>query len=414
MQRVIIVAEQASHHMGGESVLPLHYFREFRAAGVDAWLVVHERCRSELLEAIPSPDLDRLYFCQDTVVQRLLWRFGSKFPHRARMLLIEFPSALLTQYAQRKMLRKLVPALKAAVVHQPTPVSPMLPSAIWEVGAPVVIGPMNGGMQLPVRFMSLWQRIWTLVLALAKVLLGPTHLVIPGKRRAALLLAANKRTAATLSRINLGPCQILSENAVDMALWQGDGDSGGVAAKGEFRIAYVGRLVKLKAVDVLLEATALARAQSGHDIRLDIVGDGSERRDLECLAGKLGIGDVVAFQGHRSQECCRHVVGACDVFAFPSVQDCGGAAVLEAMSLARPVIAMAWGGPLEYVDDSCGVLIAPGRRGQVVRDWADAILRLLADSSLRHTMGTAGRRKIEQDYTWQGRASRMLDIYSSL
>src|SRR5258708_39452367 len=51
--RVVIVAEHASLKFGGEAALPLHYFRVLRRRNVAAWLVVHERTRSELEHAFP-------------------------------------------------------------------------------------------------------------------------------------------------------------------------------------------------------------------------------------------------------------------------------------------------------------------------------------------------------------------------
>ena len=55
---------------------------------------------------------------------------------------------------QRKIVRDLVAEHGVDVVHEPIPVSPRQPSLMYEVGARVVIGPMNGGMNYPPAFAS--------------------------------------------------------------------------------------------------------------------------------------------------------------------------------------------------------------------------------------------------------------------
>ena len=52
--RVLIVSEHASVKFGGEAILPWHYFRILRRRGVEAWLVVHERTRDELISLLPE------------------------------------------------------------------------------------------------------------------------------------------------------------------------------------------------------------------------------------------------------------------------------------------------------------------------------------------------------------------------
>src|ERR1700759_2101763 len=52
--RICIVADNASTRFGGESFLPLNYFRLLRRRGVDAWLVPHDRVRAELETVLPQ------------------------------------------------------------------------------------------------------------------------------------------------------------------------------------------------------------------------------------------------------------------------------------------------------------------------------------------------------------------------
>src|SRR4051794_11585648 len=106
--RVLIVAEHASTRFGGEAVLPYHWFRLLRARGIDAWMVVHDRCRKELGELLPPADLAHVRFVPDTALQKWLWRWFGRLPERIRTCTIAQVSALITQHMQRKVVRELV------------------------------------------------------------------------------------------------------------------------------------------------------------------------------------------------------------------------------------------------------------------------------------------------------------------
>ena len=70
---------------------------------------------------------------------------------------------------------------------------------------------------------------------------------------------------------------------------------------------------------------------------------------------RLGLDDRVHFAGTQPQTECAARLRALDALVLPSLYECGGAVVLEAMASGLPVIATAWGGPLDYLDESCGV-----------------------------------------------------------
>ena len=149
--RVLIVSEHASAKFGGEACLPLHYFRILRRRGVEAWLVVHERTRPELVELLPG-EVDRMHFIPDTRVNVMAWKLGRFLPDRIGAMTFGWASRLDTQAAARRLVRRLVAEHGVDVVHQPIPVSPREPSLMHGVGAAVVIGPMNGGMSYPPAF----------------------------------------------------------------------------------------------------------------------------------------------------------------------------------------------------------------------------------------------------------------------
>lgn len=405
--RVLIVAENASTRFGGESFLPFHYFRVLRARGVETWLLCHQRVADEVQQAFPN-EFQRLFFVTDSRVQRLLWRASQRLPAWVDRTLITPVAHLLTQVAQRDVARRLVAELKIDVVHEPIPVSPRQPSALHRVGAPTVIGPMNGGMSYPEAYLQMEGRAERAVARVGYLLADVLNRVIPGKRRAALLLVANQRTRDALPAVlREVPVMELAENGVDLSRFRSAPRESpqGTAT----RIAFVGRLIDLKGVDILLDA--LASIQRPPGIELEIVGDGPARAALEQQMCALGLSSRVRFYGFVSQDHVPKILAQSDILVLPSLRECGGAVVLEAMALRLPVIATRWGGPSQYLDETCGVLIEPTPRPQFVRSLARAISDLAVEPARRKALGDAGRAKVERVYDWDRKIDRILEIY---
>ena len=131
----------------------------------------------------------------------------------------------------------------------------------------------------------------------------------------------------------------------------------------------------------------LARvSQQGISTRLVMVGDGSERTNVEHRARCLGVYDKCVFVG--KQPNIVDYLSAADVLLLPSEQESFGLAALEAMACEVPVIASRVGGIPEVVTDGeTGFL---SEVGDVEKMSADAA-RLLTDATLRREMGKRAR-----------------------
>jgi glycosyltransferase involved in cell wall biosynthesis len=413
--RVLIVAENASAVFGGEAALPLHYFRVLDRRGIPVWLVTHARTRAELSELYPGND--RIVYVEDSRWHRFLWQLGLRLPAMVSHLTTGFLSRLSTQLAQRRIARRLVRENGIGVVHQPMPVSPKEPSLLYGFGVPVVIGPMNGGMDYPPAFARQRGRVEQALLRLGRASASALNRIMPGKRRAAILLVANQRTRDALPGSVLTRNVLeLVENGVDLGLWQdrSPGESRGTSAVVTF--VFMGRLIPLKAVDLLLRAFAVASRAA--PMRLLILGDGEQRSELDALAAELGLArdssgraNTVEFAGWLPQSACVQRMSGADVLVMPSLHDCGGAVVLEAMALAKPVIATAWGGPLDYLDASCGMLVAPASAQAIMDGFAAAMIELASSADVRSAMGASAIARIRRDFDWERKVDRIVALY---
>lgn len=405
--RILIVADNASSRFGGEAFLPLNYFRLLRARNIDAQLLVHERNRSELITLFPD-DLDRLYFVNDTLLHKFAFRLGGYLPRRIGTLSTDFVIQLSTQISQRHVISRLSKIHGLDVIHVPTPVSPKTPSLIYGFDSSVVMGPLNGGMEYPDAFRREESLSSRLLVALGRILANVLNFIIPGKRKAEVILVANRRTHDALPRGLAGRVVELVENGVDFAVWR-RGETR-ATPDNTVKLIFVGRLVDWKAVEIALEA--IQRLQGVADVSLEIIGDGPMRENWQALSRSMGLSSVVKFSGWMSQKDCALRLQQADAFILPSLFECGGAVVLEAMAMGLPVIATAWGGPLDYLDDSCGVLIPPISRESLIAGFSVGIKKLAQSPTLRDELGQAGYERAKSHFGWEEKIDRILELYA--
>jgi glycosyltransferase involved in cell wall biosynthesis len=156
-------------------------------------------------------------------------------------------------------------------------------------------------------------------------------------------------------------------------------------------VLFVGRLESEKRVDELLRA--YARVPRGLESRMEIIGTGSQGERLRSLAAALGIAPRVTFRGRVSDAELAAAYGASDIFCIPGIAELQSLVTLEAMSAGKPVIA-ANAMALPH-------LVQPGRNGYLytpgdLAGLAAHLTTLITQPGLRHTMGRASRRMVDE------------------
>ncbi len=143
------------------------------------------------------------------------------------------------------------------------------------------------------------------------------------------------------------------------------------------------------------------------EARFLLLGDGAERQALQAEAVRLQVQEAVIFAGFRND--VSDLVSQCRLFVLPSFVEAFGLSLVEAMALARPVVAMRAGGPLEIVlDGETGLLVAPADSSAL----AEAMLTLLTDPARAARMGEAGLRRMQTRFTADTMARRTEAVYA--
>jgi len=168
------------------------------------------------------------------------------------------------------------------------------------------------------------------------------------------------------------------------------------------------RLQKEKDIPTLLRA--MNRLAAAHPksppAKCLIAGEGDERASLESLARSLFLSNSVQFLGFRND--IPALIDACDLFVLPSLAEPFGLVLLEAMALAKPIIATNTGGPPEIIaHNRTGLLVPPSDPAAL----AAAMQRLIENPEERRAFSAAPHARYLTHFTANKMATQILALY---
>ncbi|MFZ5597831.1 MAG: 1,4-alpha-glucan branching protein domain-containing protein [Bacillota bacterium] len=194
-------------------------------------------------------------------------------------------------------------------------------------------------------------------------------------------------------------------NPDNLASGLNDGDSGAGGA-GPL-IAFLGRLVPEKGIQVLIEA--MPRIRAGHPgAVLVVAGRGPYEEDLKSLARHLGQEDNIKFIGFVDDAGRNRLLAEASVAVFPSIYEPFGIVALEAMAAGTPLVVSETGGLSEIISHGIdGIKVQPGNAAML----ADHVSQLLARPDLADRLRKNAYRKVLSRYNWKQIAYETALIY---
>lgn len=183
----------------------------------------------------------------------------------------------------------------------------------------------------------------------------------------------------------------------------------GLAAEAPVLI-WVGRLEKLKGVDILIEA--LAQLEDPAVTLLIIGGDEHAeglKAELEAQARVAGVAANVRFEGAVPHDRLPIYYNAADVCVVPSYYESFGLVAVEAMACGVPVVASRVGGLISTVTDGVTGYLIPWRCPE---PFAEKLEVLLYNPELRRNFGRAARKSVER-FRWPNVGLRIADVYDN-
>lgn len=324
-------------------------------------------------------------------------------------------SNLTYSYFEYKVWQKFKDRLIAGefdVVHRITPLTPTAPSylagPLRKLGIPLVIGPLNGGLDWPKGFhrYKRKEREW---LHSLRFLYKLIPWVRSGRRNASAILCGSHTTYRELSKNHPGKVLYLPENGIDSGRFnqarrwsQQDNEP--------LKVVFVGRLVPLKGCDMLLRA-AMPLLESDK-MTLEFVGDGPELVNLRSMAESSGIGSSnVKFHGWVEHENVQEILARADILALPSIREFGGGVVLEAMALGVVPVVANYGGPAELVSEEFGFKLDMSSPKALEEDIGNTLTLLVSNRQIIEQKGARAKEEVDKSHLWERRAEMVIATY---
>jgi len=199
---------------------------------------------------------------------------------------------------------------------------------------------------------------------------------------------------------------------IENGIEPGDVLARGVKAKegNTDNLLFVGRLEKVKGVDILIKSMS-ALKKSKLDIRLRIVGDGSQKDYLASLVQDLNLGKVVSFLGAKTGKDLELEYQKADLFVLPSRAEGQAIVILDAWLRKLPVLVSSAGHNPWMIEPGIDGFIASAGSEKAL---TETLAMALTNRDKWRQMGEKGYKKAISQYSWDKTAQKTYLIYQEL
>jgi glycosyltransferase involved in cell wall biosynthesis len=167
----------------------------------------------------------------------------------------------------------------------------------------------------------------------------------------------------------------------------------------------------MKGLVPLLEAIAKLRVER-EDVHLVVIGKQKDKSKIPAVLDRLGLEHVVEFVSGVAQERIIELYAEAEIAVVPSLYEGFSLPAIEAMACGVPLVATTGGALPEVVgpDGIAALTVPPNDPSEL----AIAIGRMLDDPELRARIGTAGRERVLDRFTWRRSAQGMIENWYAL
>ncbi len=414
--KVLLIIEQCNPDWASVPLEGYNYYNGINQL-CDVTLVTHLRNKAALDK---DPEAKNVIYIGESQLTKIYYRIADTITSIGKRnwplyLTLTYPIYEEFNTQVYKKFKNRVLENEYDLVHVITPMMPRYPVKIVKAcqHTPFLLGPVNGGVPFPPGF----QKVAIQEFSYLNFLRTIGRYLIPGYletyMKANKILAGSTYTLNWLKRTFKKPDNsivLFYENGISK-----DFLNPKTSTKNNqyVNLLFVGRLVPYKGADMLIEAIANVSDTVKSKIKLAIVGDGSEKKQLENKTKTLKLDNIITFTGWVKQHETLEYYKQADVFCFPSIREFGGAVVLEAMACGLPCIVVDNGGIGEYVTEQTGFSIKPKSRKYVIQELTQKIELLVENEPLRQEMSARSYERV-QEFEWSNKAKKIVQAYHKL
>ena len=279
--------------------------------------------------------------------------------------------------------RQLHAAEQFDLVHHVTYATWRVASPLWQLGIPLVFGPVGGNEQFPARLLPILSPS-AAAFELARMVSNAVSRFSPAVRnclrRAAHIFVANAETEQLVNAVRG------SGNGVSrlLAAFYSDAQTAAFARfapdkklDGPLRLFAAGNMEGRKGVALALAALARAKA-AGVKFHYRLGANGPEVAHLKERTARLGLTAEVEFTEGLQGEAYQRELGRTHVFLLPSLRESAGLTMMEAMLAGAVPVVADGGGPGFIVTPECGFNPAWAAAAGWWRNWRKPLSPLTA------------------------------------
>lgn len=327
------------------------------------------------------------------------------------------------QVAALQAAKELASNCEFQVAHHVTYASLHVPTQLWRLGIPVVLGPVGGGQTAPRSMLSYFgaeKSKEQLRSSLTKALrLSPFHR--QWLRRMSFVLAANRDTLNIIKKVGCKNTSLMCDTAIAMDHFAESSRafesrdcceqySGGLIRP--LRLLWVGRMLTRKALPLALDAL---REVHNCDATLTIAGDGMDPRTVNQMIEERNLQGRVLWKGTRMTAAeLRKAYAEHDALLFTSLRDSFGSQLLEAMAMGLPIITLDLHGAHDWVPNGASIKVPVGCPEETVRNLARAIEEYASLSPLSRNHMSMQAWNCAKMHTWSARAEFCERLYQDI
>ena len=374
----------------------------------DVWVIVRSDFRPSVereLARNPMPNVTWVWYDLPRVMH--WWK---KVP---RIVILHY--YYLWQIGAYRRAKQLHAEVGFDVVHHITFGRYWNPSLMYRLGIPMVWGPVGGGESTPPDFyhsLSAEGKRYEYVRRVGRAIGHVDPLVRGVNQQAAITLATTEESEERIRKLGAKDVRVITA----MALPKADRDrlmEIPFRENGPMRFLSIGELREWKGFHLgLLGFARVADQIPGSEFV--IIGAGPQKGVLEGLAAQHGVADRVKLIGKVPREEVFQWLEKSDVLVHPSLHDSGGWVCLEGMAAGRPVIVLNTAGPKLMINEETGFRADVTTEDGAIQEIGNAMRALAGDPALRRRMSDAGRQRILDHYTWEGKGETFGELYREI
>jgi glycosyltransferase involved in cell wall biosynthesis len=289
------------------------------------------------------------------------------------------------------------------LVHHVTIATWRIPSPLWQLGIPLVWGPVGGNERFPpglYPILSPPAMAFELARTLSNLVSRNSPAVRKCARQAAHIFAGNPETVALLkqlrgraSGVSLLSGAFHSQSKIEAFIAAATGRD----YQAPLRLFAGGLLEGRKGIALALSALARLKNQ-GLKFSYHLSGGGPEFNHVRRLADRLGLRENVSF-GYRPEDAYVKELGTSHAFLLPSLRESAGLTMMEAMLAGCVPIVADCGGPAHIVTDACGWKIPVGSRASMIDALVQAIATADRNRDLLRQKGSLASQRIAAGFS---------------